>query len=388
MALSTVQNNNKLVKYTEEINFEYVRENLFSPYMGEGITAIIRVRNQLKTGGEQMNIPLVARLKGAGFSTGELSGQEEEIDDYGCRIWVDFARNAVKTNKYQQQIDSADVFGSAKPLLSDWGKELQRDEIIEAMMALPTEAPPVGLAGPVGNRVNGIKFNASTAGERDTWLTGNADRILFGKTKANGVSNVFGTALDLIDATDDKCTRQALSLMKYMAKQAQPRIRPYKVEDGREYFVVFAPGAPFRDIKDSLYEVNKDSRSREGGGFGRNPLAIDGDLEWDGLIIREIPDIDPYVTTNNAGGGWSEQLTNTGTVLCWPVFMCGQSALSLAWGQMARPTFLKNDDYQFNTGAGVEMCYGVGKLFKKHPKAAGPFKQWGMVTGFFAASGL
>ena len=148
MALSTVRNNNKLVKYTEEINFEYVRENLFSTYMGEGITSIIRVRNQMKSGGEQMNIPLVARLKGNGVSTGPLSGQEEEIDDYGCRVWVDFARNAVKTNKYQQQIDSADVFGSAKPLLSDWGKELQRDEIIEAMMALPTEAPPVGLAGP------------------------------------------------------------------------------------------------------------------------------------------------------------------------------------------------------------------------------------------------
>jgi hypothetical protein len=35
MALSTVQSNNKLVKYTQEINREYVRENMFSPYMGE-----------------------------------------------------------------------------------------------------------------------------------------------------------------------------------------------------------------------------------------------------------------------------------------------------------------------------------------------------------------
>jgi hypothetical protein len=368
MTLSTVQSNNKLVKYTEEINFEYVRENLFSPYMGEDITSIIRIRNQMKTGGEQMNIPLVARLKGTGFSTGTLTGQEEEIDDYGCRLWVDFARNAVKTNKYQQQIDSADVFGSAKPLLSDWGKELQRDEIIEAMMALPSEAAPVGLAGTNGNRVNGIKFQDATAAERNTWTAGNADRILFGATKAN-YNATFLTGLD-------------------MAKQAQPRIRPYKVEDGREYFVVFADGATFRDIKDSLYEVNKDARGREGGGFSKNPLARDGDLEWDGLIIREIPDIDPYVTTNTAGGGWSTVLTNTGTVLCHPVFLCGQSALSLGWGQMARPTFLKDDDYQFNTGAGVEMCYGVGKLFKKHPKASGPLKQWGIVTGFFAASGL
>ena len=388
MTLSTVQSNNKLVKYTEEINFEYVRENLFSPYMGEDITSIIRVRNQMKSGGEQMNIPLVARLKGTGVSTGPLTGQEEEIDDYGCRLWVDFARNAVKTNKYQQQIDSADVFGSAKPLLSDWGKELQRDEIIEAMMALPSEAAPPGLAVGAGNRVNGIKFEASTAADRNTWVAGNADRILFGASRGN-YNATFATALDTIDLTLDKCDRKALSLMKYMAKQAQPRIRPMKVEDGREYLVVFADGATFRDIKESLYEVNKDSRAREGGGFGKNPLARDGDLEWDGLIIREIPDIDPYVFGGVAGQpNWTTQLTNTGTILCHPVFMCGQSALSLGWGQMARPTFLKDDDYQFNTGAGVEMCYGVGKLFKKHPKASGPLKQWGMVTGFFAASAM
>lgn len=387
MALSTVQNNNKLVKFTEEINFEYVRENLFSPYMGEGMTAIIRVRNQMKSGGEQMNIPLVSRLVGAGFSTGTLVGQEEAIDDYGCRIWVDFARNAVRTNKYQQQIDSADVFGSAKPLLSDWGKELQRDEIIEAMMALPSESPPAGLAGSAGQRVNGILFQNSSAAERNAFNAANSDRLLFGAARAN-FSATFATALDTIDVTNDKLNRASLQLLKYIAKQANPRIRPFKLEDGREYFVVFVDSACFRDVKLDLYEVNKDARPREGRGMNDNPLFQDGDLVWDGMIIREIPDIDPYVNTPTGSGGWQTVLTNTGTVLCHPVFLCGQSALSFAWGQMARPTFLKEDDYQFAVGAGVEMCYGVGKLFKKHPKAGTNLKQWGMVTGFFAASAV
>jgi hypothetical protein len=38
MAVTTVDSNNKLVQYTREINREYVRENLFSPYMGSRST--------------------------------------------------------------------------------------------------------------------------------------------------------------------------------------------------------------------------------------------------------------------------------------------------------------------------------------------------------------
>jgi hypothetical protein len=61
MAVTTVQSNNKLVKYTQEINREWVRGNLFSPYMGTALNSIIRIKNELKAGGEQMNIPLVTR---------------------------------------------------------------------------------------------------------------------------------------------------------------------------------------------------------------------------------------------------------------------------------------------------------------------------------------
>jgi len=116
MATSTIQTNNKLVKYTQEINREWVRQNMFSPYMGEDINSIIRRRMELKSGGEQMNIPLVRRLVGAGVSTGPLVNAEEAIEDYGYRIWLEWARNAVVTTKAEQQKDSADVFGEAKPL--------------------------------------------------------------------------------------------------------------------------------------------------------------------------------------------------------------------------------------------------------------------------------
>ena len=85
MALTTVAVNNKLIVFRKEVTREYIRQNLFSPYIGTEMTAIIRVINDLKNGGEQINIPLIARLKNQAISTGTLVGNEEAIDNYGDR---------------------------------------------------------------------------------------------------------------------------------------------------------------------------------------------------------------------------------------------------------------------------------------------------------------
>ena len=384
MATSTIQTNNKLIKFTQEINREWVRQNMFSPYMGEEITSIIRRRMELKAGGEVMNIPLVARLQGAGVSTGPLVGAEEAIDDYGYRIWIEWARNAVTTTKAEQQKDSADIFGEAKPLLTDWISELTRDEIIAALMALPSESQPAA-----GVRVNGILYEAATATQRGQWQSDNSDRVLFGASTANRVASAVatdhGASLVNVDTTADKCTGANLSLLKRVAMNANPRIRPYRTKDGYEYFVAFAGLNTFRDLKLDLATVNKDARPRENmGSYGapNNPLFQDGDQLYDGVIVRLVPEISNFVTKK-----WTTLLTaGAASARVEPVFLCGQQAVALAYGQMAKPTFRKEDDYGFITGTGIEAAYGVGKMFKKHPKAGTALKQWGVATGFFASA--
>jgi len=74
MALTTIQSNNKLIQFSKEINREFVRENLFSPYMSDGLDAIIRRRYEMKSGGEQMNIPLVSKLNNQAKGVGTLVG--------------------------------------------------------------------------------------------------------------------------------------------------------------------------------------------------------------------------------------------------------------------------------------------------------------------------
>lgn len=373
MAVTTIQSNNKLVQYTQEIAREFVRENLFSPYMGEDMTSIIRRRFDLKNGGEQMNIPLVTRLQGAGVSTGTLVGNEETIDNYGMRVWLEWARHAVITNKAESQKDSADVFGEAKPLLSDWIKELNRDELIAALMALPSESQPSA-----GVRVNGIQYDLATAGQRNTWNSDNSDRVLYG-TAVSNYNATHATALANCDTTNDTLTYQNLATLKRVAQGANPKIRPFKTRDGYEYFVAFAGLNTFRDLKTSLATINKDARPRESNGVDKNPLFQDGDQLYDGIIVRLVPEISSFVTTN-----WTTLKTaGASSARVEPVFLCGQQAAVMAIGQMPKPTFRKEDDYGFVTGAGIETAYGVSKIFKK-PQAGTKLVQWGVATGFFA----
>ena len=403
MAVTTIQTNNKLIQFTRDINREFVRQNMFSPYMGEGLDAMIRVRNELKSGGEQMNIPLVTKLNGVGKSTGTLAGSEEKIDNYGMRAFVDWLRHAVVTTKSETQKDSADIFGEAKPLLSDFNKEKVRDEILQSFMALPSESAPANIGTDEGQRVNGILFESSTAAQKNTFLADNLDRMLFGQFINNHVSGTvlasFQCAISAISG--QRMTATAVQLLKRRALLCTPKIRPYKTDDGYEFYVLFVGAPVFRDAKTdaTIFQTNRDARPREGRSMDNNPIFQDGDILYDGVIIRQVPEITTF-TINT----WAGTVLTHSSGRVEPVFLCGQQAAVVAYGQMVKPTFRKEDDYGFITGVGTEACYGTAKMFKKNAMflpggttlnsaASGntgggglaSLVQWGSVTGFYYA---
>jgi hypothetical protein len=383
------------------------------------LDAIIRIRQELKNGGEQMNIPLVTKLLGTGKGVGALSGSEEKIDNYGMRLWLDWWRHAVVTTKAESQKDSADIFGEAKPLLSDRGKELQRDEILQALAALPSESAPVNLGSDEGQRINGVLWDLSTSAQRNAWLADNIDRVLFGNALSNHFSGTtiasFGSAISVIASV--KLTATTVQMMKRRAELCSPKIRPFRTDDGYEYYVLFAGSYAFRDAKtdSTIYNTSLYARPREGAGMGgaaRNPIFQDGDLMYDGVIVRKVPEISTFVDNTWTGmstaagtfssGGGSAASSSGRTE---PVFLCGQQAATVGFGQMAKPTFRKEDDYGFITGTGIEMAYGVAKMFKKGNMyipgtttlvsggsgntsggGATSLTQWGVVTGFFYAA--
>jgi hypothetical protein len=145
MAVTQTHINNQLIQWRKKIFREWRRGNYFSPYMGESPTSIIQVTNELRDGGDILNIPIVGSLRGPGVSTGALTGNEEKLDNYGCRLWVDWARNAVLLTRAQMRKSSFEQMEVVRPLLTEWGNCLPAGRIVQAFFALPSESPPVNL---------------------------------------------------------------------------------------------------------------------------------------------------------------------------------------------------------------------------------------------------
>ena len=170
--------------------------------------------------------------------------------------------------------------------------------------------------------------------------------------------------------------KNAAAAMKRMAQIASPAIRPWQLEDGREYFVMFAGQRAFRDLKfdSAMQQANRDARSREAGGYKDNPIFQDGDLIYDGVIIRQVEEISTKLTTSAtfATAGTSSNPVE-------PCFLCGQGAMGIAWGQEPTPRIGLTQDYQFRPGVAIEELRGLAKLsFPTGTAAAG--KQHGVVT--------
>ncbi len=106
-----------------------------------------------------------------------------------------------------------------------------------------------------------------------------------------------------------------------------------------------------------------------------NPLFQDGDLIYDGVVHREVPEIDTVAATG------TYNLNGIGASSCdvRPVFVCGQQAVGVAWGQEPAPKTDSTKDYGFRPGVAIEELRGVKKM-------AFNSKQHGMVTAFFAAA--
>lgn len=345
---------------------EYVRKSGFMPYMGTSQEKIIITKYELQEeAGKTINVPFIGRLSGDGVTGSQvLDGNEEELVNYNCAVSVDWRRNAVRVPKSTSYKTEINLLNAAKDGLKVWESGKLRDDIIRALMGFITTGDTI-----VSNAL-------STAANRNSFAAGNSDRLLFGKLVSN-YSATWATAVGTnIDTTDDKCTAAAMSLMKRIAKLADPHITPFMTEDGREYFVAFHGSRTFRDLKadSTITAANREARAREGKGMDNNPLFQDGDLLYDGVIHREIPEIDTVATADGNFDG-----AGSGPCDVRPVFMCGQGAVAIAWGQEPTPRTDYTKDYGFRPGVAIEELLGVKKI-------AFNGKQNGVVTGIFAAA--
>ena len=367
MANTAVLSGLDLTKWQKSFWREYVRDSGFAPYMGSSPMDIIHVMNDLKTDGYTIRVPLVARLQGTGVSgNSALGGSEEQLDQYYQDITWEFYRNAVSMTKKEKKKSAVDMLEAVRPLLKEWSSELIKYQLISCFHQTS----------------GGTAFGSATTAEKNTFALNNVDRILFGAATAN-YSATHATALANIDNTTDKLTTGTASLARFMARTATPHIRPFKTgTQGREYYVMFCHPLCFRDLKldTAMIAANRDARARD---VDSNPLFQDGDLIYDGIIFREIPEF--YRARSGTGVNTDTTLVGVGasSIDVGVNFLCGAQAIGMVNKQAPLPTKKNEDDYGFVDGTGIELAHGMQKL--RWNNGSGTNKDLGMVTLYCAA---
>jgi N4-gp56 family major capsid protein len=318
---------------------EYVRTNQFSRYFGTSMDSMIQLKDDLtRKNGDSVVFATVRRLIGAGVSGNTiLEGNEELLNARSLKVTVGVLRHAVAVSEWDEQKSVIDLRNAGRDALMTWEKERIRNDIISSLGAITADANTT------------VTYAAATAAQRNYHLVNNADRTQFGIAVSNGVSGVYATALATVDNAADKMSASMLTLAKRRARLASPHIRPIRVNNDEEWFVVFMPSLPFRDLMQDTTIIQAMQYAWDRG--ANNPLFTSGDILYNGLIIREIPEL-PVLKTTDPGGSTIDTAAS---------YLCGAQALGIAWAQRAKST-TNVRDYDFTHGVGIQEIRGVTKL--------------------------
>jgi N4-gp56 family major capsid protein len=348
-------------QWDDEFFTDYVRSSRYRRYMGTSEASIIQLKEDLtKKKGDTVTFALVNELTGDGVTGNTtLKGNEERLNSRSHAVAVDVLRHAVAVDDWDVQKSVIDLRNACRVQIREWAQKKLRDAITDGL-----------------GQIDGVKFSTATNANRNTWYSNNVDRIVVG-TAAAAAQGTFASAISL--STTAQLTPNTLSLMKRLAQMASPKIKPvYVKEMDQEWYVAFVGPLAWRDLTEDnpttnvLTLANRDARVR---GMD-NPLFTGDSLVWDGIIIREIPEIAALPTAVASLG-----------VRIEPVYLCGAQAIGLAWAQRTKST-TDVDDYGFLHGVGVQEIRGIEKL--RFGTAAGADtttpKDHGVVTAFVAAA--
>lgn len=346
-------------QWDDKFFMEYVRNSRFKRYMGAGENSIIQVNNDLtKKKGDAITFNLIGALDasaGPNDGTTLLVGAEKALPNDGHKVTMRVVRDATVVNMEEEQASPIDIRNAGKVALKDLAMRYLKTATINAL-----------------GMIAGVAYGSATTANKNAWNVANSDRILFGDAVAN-YNATHATALANITSAMT-LTKEVVSLLKRIAQGAQTAngdgIRPFTYGEDEETFVLFAGKNAYRDLKEDLATVHTDAMQRG----KENPLFTGTtSLLWDGVVIREIPEIPDTGLVGAASANVA------------PVYLCGAQAIGVAWAQTTKTTVRKEDDYGFRNGVGFQEIRGVEKIVWDQD-AGEDAVDWGIVTGFVAAA--
>jgi len=363
MADTTAASGLTVQQWDDKFFREYIQENRFKGEMGTSENSIIQTK-EMNGKGKTITWALLNRLTGAGVTgSSTLEGNEEALDSRSFTLDITKRRHAVRVSDIEEQYSAIGLRNAAKIALKDWAMENTIERIIGAM-----------------HEVNGVAYGSATEEQKDAWLDDNTDRILFGAAQSNistaapagGATNDHSGSLANVDATTDKFSTSIASVMKRMALTASPKIRPVRSESsGRRYYVAYCHPFVFRDLKSDsvIQQAQRDVSLR----MQNEKLFKGGDVEWDGIIFKEIDEM-PVLSGVGAA-----------SIDVSPVFLCGAQAV--AYG-MKRKWWSTEEKFDYDDKHGIAInelgAFGKMRFGTNASTETDDPKDHGIVTGYMA----
>lgn len=321
--------------WDDNFSVEFFQNNPFAAYAGTGSdNPIVMKEDFASERGNGISFEFITNLKrGSIRGRQPLRGHEDKLGEFGDKVYWDMRKKGISMHELDRDLAAIDLRKAAKANLKTWADEDVKFEVIERLQD-------------VGQNLN-VTYTEASAADKNTWHANNKDRVLYGNTLANYVTNNHASSLANISNSTGKATKSTISLMKRIALSARPRITPTRIteSENRRFFVAFVSSLAMRDIVDSMNESERQvsvQRRNEG-------LFLGGDREWDGVVIHEVDDMPILTGVGNAGANVS------------PIFLLGQEALG--WGLKSRYKSREQlDDYQQVEGLGMIGKWGMKKL--------------------------
>ena len=369
MADTTIATANREEQWDNDAFLEYVRENEMTAYMGTDENAAIQIDERLGTlPGDGVTFSLIGKFSNNNVGTGTLEGNEEAVGNFGHKVELVVVRNAFTITNFEDQVTGIDIRNKGRTQMKNWAMDLLRDDILEAF-----------------HSINGVNYGSATDGNMNTWNSDNDDRNVYVGTTTSGDHS---TDLATLTGGTDTLSATVVSLARRKARVADPKMKPIRVNGQEEWYVMFCDPYAFRDLKNdsTIVSAQKDALARG----QNNPLFRAGDIIYDGVICREVPEIANFIddATGLWGAGAAANSLKTGgasNVRVGVSFLCGAQSVGIGWGKRLTTT-TDTREYGFVKGFGVEEFRGVEKFLFKTPSGNTNEVDHGVVTVYTASA--
>jgi N4-gp56 family major capsid protein len=328
--------------WAKKLAVEALKATAIAPLIGESNDSIIVKKTETSKGaGDRVTVGLRKQLVGRGVTEGQaLEGNEEALTTFSDNLVINELHHAVRVAN-ENSIDNQRVLFNmrteAKDGLRDWYAD--RMSLAFFMQAAGYTGSSITFEGSsisTGGVIYG--FNAPTAPSTNRWIWG-----------GNATTDA---TIDSADTFDLGLLDKAVA----MAKTANPKVRPIKV-DGADKYVCYLHPYQVRSLRTntSTGQWLDITKAVYQGSRANNPIYSGALGEYNGVILREAEHV---VTGVNAST--SAEISTVRRA----VFL-GAQAAHIAFGQNRSESDYKwteeTFDYQRELGVAVSTIFGMKK---------------------------